>query len=271
MHLRPPAHVNHRITVTGEIVPQIELGGGGNTTPPGATAHTYSAWAEYTPATTDDWDGFDMTMLYISNIADARCMYEIAIGSAGNETVVAGPFTAGSGWRYSEFTGTLFVPVFIPRGSRIAVRWKVSADWPTTERPVFAVFLRGYRCGEVRQACSQQAAFGVDQATSGGTITVANTYADYAWREVTAAAPFDVRRLIWTYSGDGFGYVNRRLLEIGIGAPGSERGIVQTGLCTWMTGASFAVDIPAGERVVFRYGQLSNETSQSHAVVHLFG
>jgi hypothetical protein len=270
---RSASSVGNRRSYSGEPEhPGITLGGGGNVNPP-STAHTYSAWYEYTPATTEDWDGFLLRMNAYTGGSNVRLLFQIGVGAASSEVPVGGAFGAGVTLSYQYYGGTVFVPVFIPRGSRIAVRWKINIAWPSSERPNLNVSLLGRRATEVRQSYGNHAVYGVSEGTTLGSILLPHNYGDFAWREIVASAPFHVRKIILSQLTSSYGsYVNDRNFSLGIGAASSEVEIAQATMGTGVPLTEIDVDVPAGTRIAFRYGQLSNDTAGIGTMIaHIFG
>lgn len=92
---------------------------------PGAVAHTKGAWVEIVASTTVEYKA---VMLVLDNLADGtravtQALADLAIGASGSEQTIIDNFrvTSESGADLVE-PGAYTFPIFIPAGSRIAVR-----------------------------------------------------------------------------------------------------------------------------------------------------
>lgn len=271
MHTRTGSVVSRRTAITGEPPVHVVMGGTTGVPPASTAAHTPSAWVEYSPAIDEDWDGISIYATLNANNSAGRALYEVAVGAAGSEVVVAGPFMIGSNFSYTDYHKHHFVPLFVPRGSRIAFRFQWSLAFPSTEQPLLVLGVNGRRATEVRQSGGQQLVIGADAANTYGTLVMPVTYGDYAWREITASASFPVRHVTLCFGAGGFGFVNHRVFELGVGAAASEVGIYQCPLNIRRGGISVPVDVPAGSRLVYRYTQQTNEGTTGRLIAHLYG
>ncbi len=130
--------------------------------------HTKGSYVQLIAATTYDSYGF---FLYISNTlsagADTSQLLDVAIGAAASEVVILPNFLCGcrNGGAAARMNG-FFIPIFIPRGARIAARIQalISAD------TLHIVVQPNYgRSGPYRNIYTGCDAYGVDTADSGGT------------------------------------------------------------------------------------------------------
>lgn len=81
------------------------------------------SYSQLIAATTFDYDGFWVTLNRSFAANSARSLIDVSIGGAGVEKIILadlpiGGHTTGSGWA----SKTIFIPVHIPSGSRVAAR-----------------------------------------------------------------------------------------------------------------------------------------------------
>ncbi|MCS6302369.1 MAG: hypothetical protein H8K07_01685 [Nitrospira sp.] len=94
-----------------------------------ATVHTKGAYAELVAATTYDWYGFWISMSGVAVSATRTDMLlDVAIGGAGSEQVILPNLMAG--WTMGGSGNILYIPIYIPRGTRLSARCQavVSGD-----------------------------------------------------------------------------------------------------------------------------------------------
>jgi hypothetical protein len=144
-----------------------------NTTSPGTTVtasstiHTKGSYTQLIASTTYDWHGF---WLYAcnTNVAGSATdlLLDIAIGGAGSEQIILPDWMAG--WSAASNAGSraLFVPIFIPRGTRIAGRCQALIASDTVSVLLFGV---PGNSGLPTPLFSNCDTYGIDAATSSGT------------------------------------------------------------------------------------------------------
>ncbi len=233
------------------------FGGSGNV---GAysTAHTKSAWYEVNSGIACDADGLSVTLVGITTEEPATALLDIGAGPAGSERVIAPNILVCSGSTYRTSVLSFDLPMPLARGTRIALRWQGSADWPSAGgfNPAVRYSLSVLRVGSVagRRHCTRVDTLGANLSTSTGqSIPIAGGGSGYgvgAWQELTASAPFNVQYLAAAVSLGGS--AAHRIHEIAIGAAGSERVIAGWNTTTTSVGLALPVEIPAGSRIAMR-------------------
>lgn len=225
----------------------------------GNPVNTKGAWTQLVASTAVDIHTLRVRQTAFALVFEG--LYDIGVGGAGSEQVIVPnvPFGASFG------TAHVF-PVFIPRGSRIAVRDQHavsagSATWP------FELLYWTARRGRLNPR--HVVAMGVNTATSRGVsmpaLGVANTKS--AWTEITASVP-EPLSVVWLgcqANGDlAFSTDQGATIDLAVGAAGNEQIIVADGHLldnnntVWiqnagMTGQGYGVAIPAGARLSARW------------------
>lgn len=250
----------------GEPPNYWSLGQTGGIGAPGG-ANEWGAWVELDPSTLADYDGFVLHWALNSGGSAARIMVELGVGAASSETAIAGPFPMG-GQTYRSYGSNIPVPVFIPRGSRISARFRMSTTWPASEHPIISLGIVGHRPSGERRSFGQWSVAALDLANTNGSVTLPSTYLDTAWREVIASTPFRVRFMVLcSFNGAG----NTYPLEIGVGASSSEVPVVQVLSNSYFRQVDpLVVDIPAGSRIAVR-GIPTGGAAMGTLLAHLFG
>jgi hypothetical protein len=235
------------------------------------TANTKSAWYELTPAIP-----FAISAITIRTLTDRgdpgspRIMFDIATGASGSERVLIPNVTLGTTILYTRRVGAARVPLALPRGARIAIRWQGTVDWPAFGRPLLGLEIQLHRStgqGE-GPVGGPVTAIGPQTSDTTSTLPLMNLgYGTTAWTEVTAAAPHDVRTLMLSGYEEATGNSFHGHIRVGVGAAGSERALAQLQIPDGPTLHAADVRIPRGSRIAL---QAVNVT-QYRPVVHLFG
>lgn len=221
------------------------------------TAHTKSAWYQISAGVACDCDGLYVTLVGLTTEEPATALLDIGAGPAGSERIIAPDLLVLSSSTYRQGVISFEIPMPLARGTRIAVRWQGSVDWPSAGgfNPSLRYGMVPLRVGSVagRRACSRVATLGANTGTSTGqSIPTAGGGSGYgvgAWQEFTASAPFHVHYLA---SAISMGSVANRIYEIGVGAAGSERVLAGWHTTQISNGLALPVEIPAGSRIAMR-------------------
>lgn len=225
-----------------------------------ATPHTAGSWVELVAATSADVYGLIVGIsagMLVSGTATSGLL-DIGVGAAASEVVVVPNLNVG----YSTGTGHPFmhVPVFIPRGSRVAMRLRALITVDTVGIRVVPVGSTG-----TRRPSSSILALGANEAASQGVALTApgsiNTKG--AWTEITAATTEPFRALMLAVGGNGDTDIPNAnvLIDIGVGAAGSEVVVVgnlyvnqaSSEVNQVISTGPWEVNVPAGSRVACRY------------------
>lgn len=144
-----------------------------------ATIHTKGSYTQLIASTTYDWHGF---WIYAINTATSAAatdlLLDVAVGAAASEQVILPNWMVG--WSPAVTLGPrrMFVPIFIPRGRRIAARSQALIASDVVNVLVFGVIGNSGLPGPLFSNCD---AYGIDAATSSGTShTAGNSGAESA-------------------------------------------------------------------------------------------
>lgn len=197
----------------------------------------------------------------------AYMLLDISIGGAGSETVVVpnvGINVANSG----DGESTVFIPLSIPAGSRVAVRVQGGGAGATTQ--VKALFVTDTFVG--LQPISSWKDWGADLTTSHGTTITANAAANVkgAYTQLVAATEFTTKWLCICIEPNNT--PRNFSIDLSIGAAASEQVIIPDLLTTnnslgYRVGP-FPFSIPGGSRIAAR---CACSTGGSIVFVHLIG
>jgi hypothetical protein len=221
-------------------------------------ANTKGNWVQLIASTAKDICG----LLIGSKYPSVACDIDIGIGGAGSETVLVPDILiqASTG---TPFDRSLFVPIFIPVGTRIAVR----AQSTNASVTFYLAFIL------LQQACSpnrfppsgfpslsfggaENAGFAA-ASTGGTTITAgASAHVKGSWTQLIASTTRRVGFIIASV-GKPSSTSAVFLIDIGTGGAGSETVIVsdlERYICNtaWWTADGFPFLIPAGTRIAAR-------------------
>lgn len=226
----------------------------GTTIGAAGAANTKTAWVQLTASTPHHADEF---------IAHLRCdnrdgLFDIAIGPAGSEQVIAANLYAGG--KVGRDVYSYRIPLPIPQGTRVAVRAQTHNTAIATQAHL-TLIQGGYRnvpaAGRINTYGAATADSGGVSVDPGATINTKG-----AWSEIVASAVRDHHALLVAFGcqiNAGRGTATY-LFDIGIGAAGSEVVAipdlpVHQGAGPAMFPRSpepIAVGIPAGSRIAAR-------------------
>jgi hypothetical protein len=218
-----------------------------------ATGNTKSAWTQLNAATSADIDwlviAFDLPAQ--SSIANAISL-DIGIGAAGSEKVIFQDLTFY--WHNTVGGGRIAVPLFIHKGSRVAVRWQSSS---TNTSDIAAINIQGYTANFRGAAAFESIGF-VSASTAGTALTSGAINTKGAYAQLVAATPRNYRGITWSVDGVGQFPSKPFLIDIAIGASGSEK-IIMPNVAVRLDngspaelGAYIPRLIPAGTRIAAR-------------------
>lgn len=137
----------------------------------GGTPNTKTAYSEVFASVAYDVHGF---WFYYANTSSsgaiANFLVDIAIGPGGSEQVIVPDFQVG--WAAASNAGMngVFFPIFIPKGTRMAISVQSSI---ASDVARFAFFLNSGASGYVGQLFSGCDTYGANTANSGGTAHTA--------------------------------------------------------------------------------------------------
>lgn len=238
-------------------LPQASTGGT-DCSSDGTTANTLGAWVEIEDATPEEFHGFWMSVMNFDTSARSF-LVDIGIGAASSEQVILPQvfFSHGSG---TAAGGSIFffVPLLIPKGSRVAARNQCTIVSGTTR-----VAIHGQRPHPYWPTpCGRATTYGANTSTSAGVELDAGGTANQkgAWVEVVASTSNRINLLLVdlqvdAHTGDSYGFQ----LDVAVDA-GSSTWVtilenipskqVQTGeINTPGVHGPFPVCIPAGSRI----------------------
>ena len=219
-------------------------------------AHTKGAWTQMIASTAEDSGG----LLLISPYIGVYAGWDIGIGAAGSETVLVSNLYWGAPG--NAIPNWILIPVFIKKGTRIAMRFQDSGGGSTVtagvvvlKTPVSGQNLRPVAWPTVAPTIGESA--GYITATSLGTLLTcsasANTKGAYA-QLIASTSKRTVCLIVGignTIAGD-----QHYLIDISTGAAASEVVLVAN-LCIWysadqITVGTIPVMIPPGTRLAAR-------------------
>lgn len=188
------------------------------------TPHTKGSWQEIIAATTSDvtflW--LTLTASTFTAATDTSTLLDIGIGAAASEVVVVPNLAVGYQSAVSATVTPLYgIPVFIPVGSRVAIR----AQSAVASKTVAAQVVLGQMPNGKRSPVSIEA-IGADTASSHGVTlgAPAGTNTKGAWTQIVAATSQPYEALIFGVQGgsDTTLISGGALLDIGFGGSGAE-------------------------------------------------
>ena len=240
------------------------------TTVTAGALNTKGSWAELDAATARA-AGAIVILCNRHGSGTTDYLIDIGIGAAGSEQVVISNLISCNSAGSNSPGGWWLAPLSIPAGTRLAARCQASTA--SAQIRVEALLL-----GESAQqpALSRVATYGAATADSGGTSIdpggSANTKG--AWTQLASATSADHQGLILGvgYQANGTRTTCSWLVDIGVGAAGSEQTIVSNLLLTCDAStdhiapsatAFLPVAIPAGTRLAVRaQSDITNATDR---------
>ena len=241
-----------------------------------SSAHTMGAWAEVVASTTSDLYGLSFLLSNNqTNGADTSTLMDIGVGAAGSEVVVAPANDIGFQAQNSGIINFHVIPVYIPSGSRVAIR----AQSIRISQTIGVTFHGGVGFGRQRLPQglpTKLVSYGGSSSTSNLTTLTApgSLNAKGAWTQLTAATNEPLQALIVQISNGAtpfWGNANI-LVDVGYGAAGSEV-VLASNIYVNLSSNEFAirygqyqivpVDLPAGVRLAARYQRSASTNIQT--------
>jgi hypothetical protein len=238
--------------------------------------HTKGAWTELTASLVQEANG-----LIVNFRTYKRGSFDLAIGGAGSEIIVAanmltglGGLAAGTGYPWYS------IPITIPAGTRLSGRVQL-ADLAASALMAVYALTGGFNLDPVLSNC---ATYGFVAASTKGTDIDpgATIHTKGAWVEFAASLTHPVKAVIvaFDHADATSNAYTTWLVDVGLGAAGSEQVLIPNiaiaydtpriiqALCTPVIRAS----IPAGSRVSLRAQCLINTvtTRVFDAVLYCF-
>lgn len=182
-------------------------------------------------------------------------LLDIAVGGAGSEVIVVpNLLVAGSGGSGVHFIAQKFVPIFIRKGSRIAVRFAGSGASAFFNLKTLLMQLGGFALLQPPQKYED---WGTVVSGSKGTVITTNTTGNVkgSYAQLIAATGLTSRWVIMSY---GIGSVADLATDIAIGAAGSEQIIFPNWYTTNETAAPYLLlpwYVRKGSRIAARAAQ----------------
>lgn len=228
------------------------------------TANTKGSWVQSVASLSADVYGVLVDCASFAFVGtNCSMLFDIGVGAAASEVVVVPDLPMGGVQNANaNQSGQWFIPIFIPRGSRVSIRIASAVGGRS-------VLIRLTYFGSLngKKPSDKIVAMGVVSAGSRGTVLTApgsiNTKG--AWTQIIASTVEGFEGLL--VSVDGGGATSQAgssaLLDIGMGASGSERVIIPDLLLasgagvtsSWMISphGAYPVRVPTGVRLAARY------------------
>lgn len=245
-------------------------------TVPGAL-NTKSAWTQITAAT--PFDVSNLLLQLTMATSNGSALFDLGIGPAGAEVVLVANIP-GRRISSANHAMQMLLPLSIPAGARIAVRYQQTAA--TINCTAAAVLMAA--TWNAAGSCSRVATYGALPASSTGTVVdpggTANTKG--AWVELAGASEFDAVWLMLAATAAGTASTTgvNFLVDVAIGPAGAEQVVVPdlpVYIATVVESSAFRVllpvSIPAGSRVSVRMQAPTTTTPgrEREVVIHLIG
>lgn len=233
-----------------------------------ATPNTKGPYTEVIAATTKEIFGLVIASHAVNtalSTTDTSALVDVAIGAAGSEVIVIPNLAMG--WRTSTYqTGRYRFPIYIPVGSRIAIRCQGAqaskqvgvrfiplGRAPGSVRPADSIVSMGWS-GTIDAVTGSK---GVNLTPAGSTNTKG------AWTTLVAATPEPFRGLAVGIQGgaDNTQSKAEMLFDLGVGSAGGEvvrvpNMFIQTDnteLINVYDPGAWATPVPADARIAMRY------------------
>ncbi len=227
-----------------------------------ATINTEGTWTELVASTAREYQGFVLSAVKAYGVTELRApQIDVAVGAAGSEKFLLENITIGGINTTTASAGEhILIPVVIPAGSRVAVRYQngeISAH--------LNVLIHGFSSNWLLPYGFHRATtYGADATDSGGTKVdagaVANTEGAYVEFSASTTNPIRAITPIIFHSLDDQTIESSFLFDIAVGAAASEVVIVEDiPIVTSRVEAAgpqvtppLPVDIPSGTRLSVR-------------------
>lgn len=224
-----------------------------------ATANTKGSWVQLTASCPSDICRLFVFADFFTNYAYTETnAVDIGVGASGSEVVIASNLVFGAGTQYQHWTFVVELPVSIPAGTRISARAQIDTASRTADSP--NVILVGYDGGFTQsEGGAGVDAIGFNAGTTAGTAVTGGTNAKGSYAQLTASTTRDYIGLFGLLDVQGVASPsnNQMLMDVAVGASGSEKVIIPDSLLTkWVSGNGYIpfvpIKIPAGTRLSAR-------------------
>ena len=195
-------------------------------TAPGA-ANTKGNWAPIVASTDFPAVGIIVSIQVEPGSGDSYCLIDVGVGAGGVEIVLIPNLLAT---RYGTSDGgrwSVYVPVAIPAGTNVSMRYQASGTAPVIYGTITIVGGQAKRQLLSPGLCTD---YGSVTGTSKGTAVdpgaTANT--ESGWQPLTASTTYACRGLILCVAANtcGSGTNPRWLVDVAVGAGGAEQAVV---------------------------------------------
>lgn len=222
----------------------------------GASANLKGSWVALSDAIPFDAYGLELHFQQANSVVK-RFLFDLGIGSAGQEQVLVADFpaTSDTGGRFVE---KLFVPLFIPAGTRVVMRCQSQTAGVTTT--LHGRILSGdFMPPRLLRTCTTYGSNLADtSATAYDPGTTVNTFGP--WTEIVAATVDSIEHLVVCITQNGDTQQDNTDYELRVGVGGGTtpdrtllEGIWFRSTTTWDIWRpcfhGFDVYIPAGSRI----------------------
>lgn len=227
-----------------------------------SSINTKGSYSELVTSLAYDCFGFTLEFTAINQPATGA-LVDIAIGASGSEVIILSDicYDMGSVFPYNPGTASMYVPIALPAGTRIAGRMQAGVA-STTAQIGFHAFDGGF---DTQNPLGFATTYGADETKSLGTAidpgSSANTKG--SWVQLTGSSAYAIRALqMMLDSRGGVDTTNGNwFMDIGIGGAGSEQVLIPNvfsfvsanrSMMTLRYPPIMAVSIPAGTRIAAR-------------------
>lgn len=147
-----------------------------------ATANTKGAWSQVVASTTHDVYGFWLILNgSVIPATSTNMLLDIGVGGAGEEVVLVPDLMVGWIGTATQATVQLWIPLFIPKGTRVSVRCQGQIASDTIDC-MFYFILGRTDASQIFTGCH---AYGIATASSNGTAhTPGSTGTESAWANI---------------------------------------------------------------------------------------
>lgn len=232
-----------------------------------STPNSKGSWAQLIAATTRPSYGlFIASRGAFANGVNNATIFDVAIGGSGSESIIVENAVLGS----RGLGVSIFVPIYLPAGVRLAARGQQGDS---------AAYAAGFQVilnSTPGPAWARATTYGANTATSAATNLATSTAADTksVWTEITAATTSLISYLVVIITASASTNLTtiRGIVDIGVGAAGSERVIaadlsyrvLATGDIAGSTSPGMAIQLPVGTRLAARWA--GDTTGQAPSV-----
>jgi hypothetical protein len=203
---------------------------------------------------------------------DTSALLDIGVGGSGSEVVVVPDLAMGSRYGAANLIGPLpfyRVPIFIPAGSRIAIR----CQGAQTSKAIAVSLTPLARMAGQRQPSTSVVTLNANSATSAGTSlgTPGGNNTKTSWTQLVAATaePFSALMVGFQLAADTVQGDTNTLVDIGFGAAAAEvvaipNIFVNTSLQEVVNPfdqGAWMVNVPTGTRIAGRFAETSTTST----------